>query len=53
MISGSASGKNIEVAAELRTSNGRALEKVISRGSGESKVTRYNSMVYKNNHTLS
>ncbi|KAG0151305.1 hypothetical protein CROQUDRAFT_36914 [Cronartium quercuum f. sp. fusiforme G11] len=47
----STSGKNIEVAAELRTKTGQVLERVISRGSGEPKVTRYNSMVYKNNHT--
>ncbi|WAR56682.1 hypothetical protein PtB15_7B532 [Puccinia triticina] len=51
MISASGSGKNIEVAAELRTNTGQLLERVISRGSGEPKVTRYNSMVYRNNQT--
>ncbi|KAI7952095.1 hypothetical protein MJO28_007779 [Puccinia striiformis f. sp. tritici] len=51
IISSSGSGKNIEVAAELRTNTGTVLERVISRGSGEPKVTRYNSMVYRNNHT--
>lgn len=51
IITAAASGKNIEVAAELRTKTGQVLERVISRGSGEPKVTRYNSMVYKNNHT--
>ncbi|EFP83337.2 hypothetical protein PGT21_031228 [Puccinia graminis f. sp. tritici] len=51
MISASGSGKNIEVAAELRTNTGQLLERMISRGSGEPKVTRYNSMVYRNNQT--
>ncbi|PLW31687.1 hypothetical protein PCASD_10913 [Puccinia coronata f. sp. avenae] len=51
MISSSGSGKNIEVSAELRTNTGLVLERVISRGSGEPKVTRYNSMVYRNNQT--
>ncbi|EGF98551.1 uncharacterized protein MELLADRAFT_40818 [Melampsora larici-populina 98AG31] len=51
IITATASGKNIEVAAELRTKTGLVLERVISRGSGEPKVTRYNSMVYKNNQT--
>jgi hypothetical protein len=53
MISASGSGKNIEVAAELRTNTGQLLERMISRGSGEPKVTRYNSMVYRNNQTPS
>ncbi|KNE97295.1 hypothetical protein PSTG_09406 [Puccinia striiformis f. sp. tritici PST-78] len=43
--------EKIVVAAALRTNTGLVLERVISRGSGEPKVTRYNSMVYRNNHT--
>jgi hypothetical protein len=53
MISSSGSGKNIEVSAELRTNTGLVLERVISHGSGEPKVTQYNSMVYRNNQTPS
>ncbi|MBW0469397.1 hypothetical protein O181_009112 [Austropuccinia psidii MF-1] len=51
MISSIGSGKNIEVVAELRTNTGQVLQRVISRGSGQAKVTRFNSMVYRNNHT--
>ncbi|WAR59573.1 hypothetical protein PtB15_11B213 [Puccinia triticina] len=51
MISASGSGKNIEVAAEMRTNPDQLLERVISRGLGEPKVTRYNSIVYRNNQT--
>lgn len=50
-IISSGSSKNIEVTAELRTNTGHVVERVISRGSGEPKVTRYNSMVYRNNQT--
>ncbi|KAI8452969.1 hypothetical protein BY996DRAFT_6415054 [Phakopsora pachyrhizi] len=40
-----------EVTAELKNKTGTVLERVISRGSGEPKVTRYSSMVYRNNST--
>ncbi|PLW31982.1 hypothetical protein PCASD_16547 [Puccinia coronata f. sp. avenae] len=51
MISPSSSGTNIEVLAELKTNTGLVLERVISRGSGEPKVTQYNTMVHRNNQT--
>lgn len=45
----SGSSKNIEITAEVRNRDGSVLENCVSRGSGESNVHRYTSMVYKGN----
>lgn len=40
------SPKNIQVSAEVRTRDGRVVENVISRGSGEPLVTQFDSTVF-------
>ncbi|GAA5856905.1 hypothetical protein JCM8547_008456 [Rhodosporidiobolus lusitaniae] len=42
---------NVEVTAELRRRDGTVVERVLSRGAGESKVSHYSSMVFKSNNT--
>ncbi|SCV71622.1 BQ2448_3210 [Microbotryum intermedium] len=43
--------KNIEVTAEVRTRDGRALERAISRGTGEPNVTQFQSITYRSNNS--
>ncbi|SCZ89055.1 BZ3500_MvSof-1268-A1-R1_Chr1-1g00923 [Microbotryum saponariae] len=43
--------KNIEVTAEVRTRDGRAVERAISRGTGGPNVTQFQSITYKSNNS--
>lgn len=43
--------RNIQVTVEVRLNTGQRLDRVISRGSGESLVTQYDSMIYYHNNT--
>ena len=45
----SGNSKCIEITAEVRDRNGSVIENCVARGSGESNVHRYTSMVYKGN----
>lgn len=45
----SGNSKCIEITAEVRDRNGSVVENCVARGSGESNVHRYTSMVYKGN----
>lgn len=45
-IPGASSAKNVQVSIDVRTRDGRVLERVISRGSGEPRMTQFDSMVF-------
>lgn len=48
---GAATAKNIQVSIEVRTFTGKVLPNVISRGSGEALVTRFDSTVFYHQNT--
>ncbi|KAH8918163.1 hypothetical protein BT69DRAFT_1354118 [Atractiella rhizophila] len=51
MMDNAAGGtRNIEVSAEVRKRDGGVLDRAISRGTGEPRVSQYNSMVFKGNN---
>ena len=43
-------GRNIEVTCEVRTKTGAVVERAISRGAGQARVTHYSSLVFRNNN---
>ena len=45
-MAGGSTARNIQVSVEVRDTHGRVLENVISRGTGESLVTEFDSMVF-------
>ena len=52
-LASTSNAKNVEITVELRTRNGKPLERVLSRGSGEAKITQFTSMVFRSNNNPS
>lgn len=46
----SQTGSNVQVTVEVRDQHGRAIENVISQGSGEPLMTQFSSMVFQRNN---
>ncbi|GAA5832812.1 hypothetical protein JCM11251_005773 [Rhodosporidiobolus azoricus] len=49
-LAAAGSGAQVEVTVELRTREGATMEKALSRGAGEAKVTRFTSIVFQSNN---
>lgn len=52
-LASTSSAKNVEITVELRRKDGKPLDRVLSRGSGEKQVTQFTSMVFRSNNNPS